>query len=610
MASSRPAGALDKDKLEALAQMDLVKVMRSYILSIVLSAQGYKALLVDKETMRVCSLLFGRTELSDNDVVFIERLDGDGKQGEGKQHPELKALVFCRPTRENIDFLKREIRSPRFQSYNFFFSNLLSNIHLQELAETDAVKEQVQEVQEHYGDFIALESHHFLIPCSHNDLLICPKPPGNLAAKEYGAIDRFVQGLSALFLAVRRRPVIRYQHGSENAQRLADSLYQLTYKQQYQIFDFGARSNPIVLILDRRDDPVTPLLTQWTYQAMMHELIGIDDGRLKLKSAKIQDPQYKDLVLDARQDDFYSRHLYQNYGEVGTSVKTLVEKFASTSEKHKQVESLEDMRRFVLEHTDFQRLQGNVTKHVNIMTELSEAVNTRNLFEVSMAEQELANPASNLTSAASYEELMRLLRMPGFSDKDKVKLAMLYMLRFESDNLRVRQVVDYLSTAGVRDRDPKLFAALDAILKYGGEARRAGDLYASRSMLSKAIKVFKGVQGVENVYTQHTPLLTATLTAISTDKLDAQAYPYMAGNPDEAMQYASAFRRSPPREVIVFIVGGSTYEEAKSVYDWNERNPHMRVILGGSQVLNSDSFLAGLTANLTGGADHTSVDIR
>ena len=32
--------------------------------------------------------------------------------------------------------------------------------------------------------------------------------------------------------------------------------------QQYQVFDFGARSNPIVLLLDRKDDPVTPLLTQ------------------------------------------------------------------------------------------------------------------------------------------------------------------------------------------------------------------------------------------------------------------------------------------------------------------------------------------------------------
>jgi hypothetical protein len=35
---------------------------------------------------------------------------------------------------------------------------------------------------------------------------------------------------------------------------------------QVGLFDFGSRSSPVVLLLDRNDDPVTPLLTQWTYQ--------------------------------------------------------------------------------------------------------------------------------------------------------------------------------------------------------------------------------------------------------------------------------------------------------------------------------------------------------
>lgn len=41
-----------------------------------------------------------------------------------------------------------------------------------------------------------------------------------------------MQGLSAVFLALRRRPVIRYQKSSSAAQRLAEGLYALTYKQQ------------------------------------------------------------------------------------------------------------------------------------------------------------------------------------------------------------------------------------------------------------------------------------------------------------------------------------------------------------------------------------------
>ena len=37
-------------------------------------------------------------------------------------------------------------------------------------------------------------------------------------------------------------------------------------------------------------------------------------------------------------------------------------------------------------------------------------------------------------------------------------------------------------------------------------------------------------QDVDNVYTQHTPLLTATLTRLSNDKLEPLSYPYMAGS--------------------------------------------------------------------------------
>lgn len=39
---------------------------------------------------------------------------------------------------------------------------------------------------------------------------------------------------------------------------------------------------PLLLILDRRNDPVTPMLSQWTYQAMVHELFGIQNGRVDM----------------------------------------------------------------------------------------------------------------------------------------------------------------------------------------------------------------------------------------------------------------------------------------------------------------------------------------
>ena len=38
----------------------------------------------------------------------------------------------------------------------------------------------------------------------------------------------------------------------------------------------------LLLLPIRREDPVTPLLSQWTYQAMVHQLLGITNNRVSL----------------------------------------------------------------------------------------------------------------------------------------------------------------------------------------------------------------------------------------------------------------------------------------------------------------------------------------
>lgn len=69
---------------------DLEQILRAYVQTAINSVSGYKALLLDKETMRTCSTLVGRSELADSGVVHIERLDASEPL---QVHPELK--VTC-----------------------------------------------------------------------------------------------------------------------------------------------------------------------------------------------------------------------------------------------------------------------------------------------------------------------------------------------------------------------------------------------------------------------------------------------------------------------------------------------------------------------------------
>lgn len=43
----------------------------------------------------------------------------------------------------------------------------------------------------------------------------------------------------------------------------------LMYQQESGLFDFRrSEVSPLLLVVDRRDDPVSPLLNQWTYQVI------------------------------------------------------------------------------------------------------------------------------------------------------------------------------------------------------------------------------------------------------------------------------------------------------------------------------------------------------
>ena len=100
-------------------------------------------------------------------------------------------------------------------------------------------------------------------------------------------------------------------------------------------------------------------------------------------------------------------------------------------------------------------------------------------------------------------------------------------------------------------------------------------------MASLGKQIVTSIQGVENVYTQHQPLLSHILDSIVKGKLKESQFPLASQNVTSAK----------PGDIIVFIVGGATFEEALIVRDFNKQYPQFKVVLGGSCIHNSASLL-------------------
>ena len=108
------------------------------------------------------------------------------------------------------------------------------------------------------------------------------------------------------------------------------------------------------------------------------------------------------------------------------------------------------------------------------------------------------------------------------------------------------------------------------------------DIFDSAGIFSGASSRFKGLKGVENVYTQHTSLLESTLQNLVKGRLREQQYPFVEGG---------GSTKDKPQDVIIFMIGGATYEEAKMIAGINATTPGIRVVMGGTSIHNAASFL-------------------
>ena len=106
----------------------------------------------------------------------------------------------------------------------------------------------------------------------------------------------------------------------------------------------GSKSgNTTVLILDRRDDPVTPLLNQWTYQAMIHELLGIKNNRVDLRHLDHLSEEMKEVILSCDEDKFFKQIMFSNFGDVANAIHNMVQNFLQTKKSQAQFNTIEDM---------------------------------------------------------------------------------------------------------------------------------------------------------------------------------------------------------------------------------------------------------------------------
>mmetsp|Transcript_12639 Transcript_12639/g.22664 ORF Transcript_12639/g.22664 Transcript_12639/m.22664 type:complete len:613 (+) Transcript_12639:256-2094(+) len=606
--------------MESDQPLDGISSIRGYIDRLVTGdgrCHGMKVLLLDATTTQILSCVSSQSEILSREVYLVSRID-DPRGGVGGNnsaqnnigshslvlHEEestthvghMKAVCFLRPTEINIGLLVKELASPRFSEYHLFFSGILPPSLLNLLAENDA-QERVRQVQEFYADFLPINQDLLSLNCRNT--LPMTAAAGTPHARDHAQLyHRNLTGLQSMLLALKRQPAaIRYQKSSKMARQLATDIGDSI--QSDQIFHFrrgsGRQSgagNMLLLILDRMDDPMTPLLSQWTYQAMVHELLGLNNSRVILRGVPNVSKDLEEVVLSSApgHDNFFQSHRNSNFGELGEAIQKLLQDYQARSKEHQvsNLKSIEDMQQFLDKYPELRSQSHTVSKHVAIMGELARLVEVCSLMDVSAFEQDLACADDQ---AGHLKELMAKLDSATVKIPDKLRLGMLYALRYENAATNAIPAVKEAMKRGGVPLDN--VALVDAILRYAGSKVRGPGLYGTNKDVTSMMKSFMtSVQGVSNVYSQHSPVLMDTLEGAVKGKLRGETHPLILSGGGTSVNVEGV---PLPQEILIFMVGGVTYEESTKVNEFNQTNAgKFRVILGGSTVHNSTSFLEEL----------------
>ncbi|ESL07605.1 sec1-like protein [Trypanosoma rangeli SC58] len=332
------------------------------------------------------------------------------------------------------------------------------------------------------------------------------------------------------------------------------------------------------------DDPITALVMPWTYEAMIHEIIGFQYGNEVTIDDPDAKPEERVHVLTAHTDPFFAQHRYDDYGQVCIAVSELVKAYKALNNFDRNSVSLDEIKSFMNRFPEARKQSAQVTRHCGLASQLVTEVNGRNLTHLSVLEQEMLN-SGNVTEHS--REMMDIVQDPKTDIDDALRMVMLYALRYEKVNgNNIAQLKDMLEK---RNCPVGRISLIDRVLEYGGADKRLHQLFrvSTGHMLKIAAKAVGHFgKDIQNVLTQYVPLMKKLINRVYNGTLSEEKYPVQ--EVEGAPIAASVVPTIRAKDIIIVMVGGVTYSEAMLLHQINQ-----------GQVPNNVESLMNLGKNVT-----------
>jgi syntaxin-binding protein 1 len=372
----------------------------------------------------------------------------------------------------------------------------------------------------------------------------------------------------------------------------------------------STRPQATLVITDRSMDLMAPLLHEFTYQAMAHDLLPIKDSDKVTFHTTINEgtpeAEEKDMELSDK-DKIWVENRHRHMKDTIDKLMGDFQKFIDENPHFTQdadTTSLNAIRDMLAGLPQFQELKEAYSLHLTMAQECMNIFQNHKLPDVAGVEQTLSTGLDEDFRKPKnvLESVVRLLDDEAITPGDRLRLIIIYILY--RDGVVMEDIKRLLAHSSLPTQDATIIANMNML-----GARTVTALKDTRPLPPPLFpKDMKNVQpNEEYALSRYEPVLKSMLDALSRGVLDQTHFPYVKPplDPNEDLllaqggslragrpNWASSGRRPPEnrQRIIVFMAGGATYSESRAAYEiGNERSRD--VILVTSHMLSPQLFI-------------------
>ena len=351
----------------------------------------------------------------------------------------------------------------------------------------------------------------------------------------------------------------------------------------------SARPRAALYILDRSLDLFAPVLHEFTYQAMVHDLLPIKDGDQTAYKVTINegraDQEQKEVIFGEK-DKIWLANRHKHMKDTIERLMGDFQKFLDDNPHYNNptsgndANSLNIIRDMMIGLPQFQEMKEAYSLHLTMAQESMNAFQGRKLADLATIEQSLATGLDEEYKKPKHvaDQLVRMLDDGSVGLPDRLRLIILYLLY--RDGLLQSDTSMLLAHAGL---PPKDFDILENLSLLGANVSRG-----LKDARPQSQPLFARKQAPSNLQDDYSlsrfePVLKQLLKAHTAGTLDEDIFPYTkpqleapdANGVDTASRTSlrsakptwaktRANMNEPKQRVMVFMAGGATYSESRA----------------------------------------------